>query len=214
MYAYGGFPHLVGFWQVLQEYGGDAMWAVVMEVFKQKDMEYRAAGYAPKHWFSWVQEQIERIPEPLYRAAAIFYLNRRSFSGTTESGGCSSTPSRFLYTNINTLRRWPRGGLPGLTVDLADFRESLARHPDIPAYLDPPYLVDSALYGKRGDKHKGFNHGALARILKTRPRWMLSYNDCPEVRELYKDFDIIVPDQWNHSMSKHKKTSEVIILNP
>jgi DNA adenine methylase len=43
--------------------------------------------------------------------------------------------------------------------------------------------------------------------------FILTYNDCPEVRELYKGckFDVI---EWAYGMNKSKKSNEIIITNP
>lgn len=57
-------------------------------------------------------------------------------------------------------------------------------------YLDPPYFVK----GNNLYQH-GFNiedHKRLANLLKkTKHRWVLSYDDCPEIRELYEDWSFL-----------------------
>ena len=55
------------------------------------------------------------------------------------------------------------------------------------AYLDPPYLLRRNWYrGATPGASLAFDHGALARLLRDAPfRWVMSYNDCPEVRALY-----------------------------
>ena len=68
------------------------------------------------------------------------------------------------------------------------------------------------LYGMNGDTHIGFNHFALAELLKKRDRWILSYNDCKNIRELYKDNQILTVE-WIYGMSKDKKSNEVVILS-
>ena len=82
------------------------------------------------------------------------------------------------------------------------------------AYLDPPYLISSNnLYGLRGDAHKGFDHEELAVIiLWKRDKWVLSYNDCPEIRELYKHAQIL-ETKWAYSMGNRKKSEELLIIN-
>ena len=74
------------------------------------------------------------------------------------------------------------------------FEDSIVKHPDCFLYLDPPYYLEdkSKLYGKNGDMHLGFDHQLLCDLLKNRDNWLLSYNDCEVIRELYKDFAGIV----------------------
>lgn len=98
-------------------------------------------------------------------------------------------------------------------MQLADFTESLNKHPNTFAYLDPPYLVKVPLYGRNGNAHRFFDHAQLAAILKERKQWLLSYNDCPEIRELYKDYNIITPE-WKYGMTSSRKSNEVLIFSP
>lgn len=57
------------------------------------------------------------------------------------------------------------------------------------AYLDPPYVYKSdQLYNITMDMEQ---HKTLASILNNRSGWVLSYDDCDEVRELYKNCEII-----------------------
>ncbi len=143
-----------------------------------------------------------------------FVLNRSSFSGTTLSGGCSeaSVTERFTQSSIDRLRKFSQFDRQKLTVNSADFQESLDRHPDTFLYLDPPYLIDSMLYGNRGSTHRGFDHEGLANRLRKRSGWILSYNNCPEILELYQGYEIQYPT-WSYGMSSDKASKEVLILN-
>lgn len=69
-------------------------------------------------------------------------------------------------------------------IECLDYSVLLERYnkPDTFFYLDPPYFEH---YYKAGS----FDHERLAGLLKeSRARWILSYNSCPEICELYKDF--------------------------
>ncbi len=65
---------------------------------------------------------------------------------------------------------------------------------------------------KKGDKHNSFNHQALAELLRKRQEWVLYYNDCVEVRELYKGHKILNPE-WTYGMENNKKSNELVILS-
>jgi DNA adenine methylase len=65
-----------------------------------------------------------------------------------------------------------------------DFADLLQEDREAVIYLDPPYYVkgnDLYQFGMSDEDHQ-----RLAALLrKSRHRWVLSYDDCPEVRELY-----------------------------
>ncbi|MCM1567150.1 MAG: DNA adenine methylase [Dehalobacter sp.] len=142
-------------------------------------------------------------------AAQFFVLNRASFSGATLSGGMSPGHPRFTQSSINYLRNFY---LPNLTVQKQDFKLTLMYEDGNFFYLDPPYLIESSLYGRKGSTHKGFDHHNLWQMLKKRSKWILSYNNCEEIRELYKGFRILYPE-WKYGMSSNKASKEVIILS-
>ena len=162
----------------------------------------------------------------LFEAAAQYYIvNRTSFSGATTSGGWSWKASwaRLTQTTLDRLREFES---PNLTVTRSDFRDSLAAHPDAGLYLDPPYCLNKGpkespvnketLYGSEGDHHAGFDHEVLASLLKQRSKWVLSYNDCEYIRELYDGY-AITNVAWSYGMKnvnseKMGESSEIIIV--
>ena len=93
-------------------------------------------------------------------------------------------------------------------------------------YLDPPYWLESKLYGQKGDLNfQEEDHVALFEILKKTKKWILSYNDSEIVRETYHDYRI-VSLEWAYGMKNYNgiakknkekkkmpKSSEVLILN-
>ena len=75
------------------------------------------------------------------------------------------------------------------------------------------YLNDkSKLYGNNGDLHENFDHKKLFDILQTKHSWIMTYNDCSYIRNLYKKYKIIEVN-WNYGMNKSKKSSEIIIVS-
>ena len=144
------------------------------------------------------------------RTAAIFYtLNRCSFSGTTMSGGMSPGHARFTLSAIARLRAFKAAGV---SVGSADFTESVPRHENDFLYCDPPYANGGALYGANGDCHTAFDHQALAALLSRRDGWILSYNDCELVRDLYSGHAFVAAE-WAYGMNTTKRSDEVLILS-
>ena len=148
------------------------------------------------------------------RAAYYFALNRSSFSGATCSGGYSEQAATGRFTE-SSIQRCIDLNLAQFEFTNLQFAEFLQSHPPKAKqfiYLDPPYYLEkgSKLYGTKGDMHEGFDHIALAAILRGRKDWVLSYNNCAEITKLY-EFAEILPASWSYGMNKSKTSSEVII---
>ena len=67
------------------------------------------------------------------------------------------------------------------------------------------------LYGKNGDMHQNFDHTKLFKCISTRKNWIMTYNNCEFIRNLYKSFKII-DAKWSYGMNKSKKSSEIVII--
>ncbi len=196
------FQPLVEFWQCLTEQPNKLADEVEKHYPLSKEKFYELQDRLP-------QKSQTTFPTKLERAAIYYVLNRSSFSGATLSGGMSPDHPRFTPSSIERIRHFYN---PNLKVCQADFKESLTAYPNAFAYVDPPYLIKSNLYGKKGNAHKDFDHAGLAELLKYRKSWLLSYNDCPEIRDLYQGFSIITPN-WKYGMSSDKSSKEVLIFS-
>lgn len=163
----------------------------------------------PKEDFYHLQKTQTLFKTKLERAAVYYILNRSSFSGATLSGGMSPDHPRFTLSSIERLRQHYN---PNIKVEHEDFKTSLEKHQNIFTYLDPPYLIKSSLYGKKGNAHKDFDHAALAKNLLIREQWILSYNDCEEIRDLYRGCKFVMP-QWKYGMAENKISKEILIFS-
>mgnify|MGYP003541972145 FL=1 len=197
VYGYDVFSPLVEFWQCV--------------VQKPEELAKVVENYLPlsKDSFYELQKTQTKFKTKIQRAAVFYVLNRSSFSGSTLSGGMSPGHPRFTPSAIERLRNFYN---PNITVAKKDFKQSLANHPHTFTYLDPPYLITSSLYGRKGDTHKGFDHEGLSEQLKKREHWILSYNDCELIREMYEGFHILTPN-WKYGMSNDKSSKEVLIFS-
>jgi len=147
--------------------------------------------------------------DQLENAAVFYVLNRSSFGGSTLSGGMSPGHPRFTKSSIDYLRNFQ---VPNLSVSYGDFHQTIPDHGESLLYLDPPYLIANSLYGKNGNTHKDFDHIGLCSLLRKREKWILSYNDCNELRDMYKGYRILIP-QWKYGMSNNKESRELLILS-
>jgi len=116
---------------------------------------------------------------------------------------------RFTQSAINYLRNFH---LPNLTVQKQDFHFTVKNESDKFLYLDPPYLIQSSLYGRNGNTHKDFDHDGLFKLLTKRGNWILSYNNSDQIKEMYKNYRILYP-KWKYGMSNDKSSKEVLILS-
>lgn len=157
-----------------------------------------------------------------FHGAALYYVcNRVSFGGQSLKNAhikaYETVNGRFAYPLYRTQTRrryvfphsafWQNFPSVPLTVGQADFKESLGRHPNILAYLDPPYFGHEHFYGLAA-----FDHLGLSELLKGRENWILSYNNHPFVREVYKDYARVTTKSRNFKTGK-KTASEVIIFS-
>jgi DNA adenine methylase len=97
-----------------------------------------------------------------------------------------------------------------------DFEEALKLvHPEGFAYLDPPYYVQGSVLYKYSMSED--DHVRLARVLRAAPfRWVLSYDDCPRIRELYcwaRIGEITMTPTIQTAKGTRRKNQEVLIRN-
>lgn len=151
----------------------------------------------------------------LEKAKQYFIINRCSFSGATLSGGFSLEASTKRYTS-SSIDRIEKLDLSNIELYNLNFEEFISKKSNEKSiiFLDPPYYLDkySKLYGNNGDMHENFNHEQLFNLIKTKKNWILTYNNCDYIKNMYKDYIILEVD-WSYGMNKSKKSSEIIIIS-
>ena len=146
------------------------------------------------------------------RAAMFMKLLRYSYSSSCKSYASQPFDIRRLFGLITELKN----RMANVVVENQDF-ETLINHydrPDAFFYADPPYFSTEDMYAV------GFNlddHVRLRDTLKNiKGKFLLSYNDCPEIRELYSGFSLFDFSR-THSMAQRyeagKEFRELLIGN-
>lgn len=150
------------------------------------------------------------------------FFNRTTFSGIFSSGPIGGKNQKSAYPigcRYNSKKLRDKIGkcrdlLKGRTIVTNDhFTEYDQLYNDSPMYLDPPYYkVGNSLYV---EKMSPGDHFDLAVLLYQRKNWVLSYDDCDEIRKLFDAHEIIdlaarycingKKDKWEHK-------NELIIL--
>jgi DNA adenine methylase len=168
------------------------------------------------------KKNIQTTNDPLEIGTYFFILNRITFSGTIESGGFSQNAfdKRFTLSSLDRLEKISPT-LSNVEIIQKDFEDVInLQGKNTFLYLDPPYYTaeKSKLYGKNGNLHKNFEHVRLFNTLNnTKHKWIMTYDDCEYIRELYKDYLIInwnlqygMDNAYNH---KPKNGKEILIKN-
>ena len=175
------------------------------------------SGLTRHDFLQFKQDLMSKPATSIVDAAKFYALNRSSFSGATLSGGYSKQAAYKRFTNSSILRLW-KFEVYNFEVEKAGFKESIPKHPDAFLYCDPPYMLEknNNLYGKNGDTHAGFDHEGLFNLLNERKGWVLSYNNSPQIREMYKDYKIIEAE-WAYGMKNVStktmgSSSEILVI--
>ena len=167
-------------------------------------------------------ERLSKIPPEtltdIERAARFLYLQSVAFGGkvTGQSFGVSiDRPARFNFVKMQERIRTVGERLADVTIEQQDFETFIKRYDtkDTLFYLDPPYWGNETDYGKGIFCRANFER--LKNILTgIKGKFILSLNDTPQVRELFKDFTIETASV-TYSISKTGccNRSEVIITN-
>jgi len=162
----------------------------------------------------------------VWAAAAYHYVLRYSYGGIMGGKGCalskmsSGSYDEYLKTKIANMK------LEKFYVREADFAEMFELFPDEFFYLDPPYVLQNENRSSHmtGNHlyvfNKSFEHERIADCIKRHNgKFMLSYNNCEMIREMYKGFNQYFP-VWRNSIKQPKlgrrrtyNSDEILITN-
>jgi DNA adenine methylase len=185
--------------------------------------ELRKVKSVSKEQFAAYRNTIMGLSDDvLQQSIQYFIINRCSFSGSTLSGGFSEEASnkRFTPSSVDRIESLDFTHIELYNNDFHDFINSLTSTgistttDKTLLFLDPPYYLESKskLYGNNGDMHETFDHKLLFDVLNTKKNWVVTYNNCDYIRNLYKDY-IILDVNWSYGMNTSKASSEIIIIS-
>ena len=163
-------------------------------------------------------EELEAImlvntePSDVWRAAAFFKLIRYSYGSGCTSYGCQPFDIRRVFSVIWQASR----RLADTVVENKDFEALIRQYDrdDAFFYCDPPYFMTEGHYAvefKKTDHQR--LRDALAGCLG---KWMVSYNDCEFIRELYEGCFVTSVTRINNLAQRYDggcEYPEVIITN-
>ncbi len=203
---------LYKFWEMTQK---------DVDALIDKIYEWREKFFDGKELHKFLNENLERFND-LERAAAFFIYNRITFSGTSLSGGFSqhAFTGRFTESSIQRLNKFAEV-INGSKITNLDYEKVVnEKGENVFIFLDPPYYsaTKSALYGKNGNLHKGFDHERFARTMQNCPhKWLITYDDNQFIRELFSFANItawsLTYGMRNVTETSNQKGKELFISN-
>lgn len=165
----------------------------------------------------------EETQDKLFCAYKAIFLNRTAFSGIFKSGPIGGKEQKSKYTvdcrynavklkkKILACNKLLQGRTSVYNLDIIDFLATQDCNTTI--YLDPPYYKQGqALYT---EFMKSNEHAKLADTLKKTSKWILSYDNCEEIIDLYSWANIHFIDASyciRGTKTNWHKTKEVLIL--
>lgn len=186
---------------------------------KLRDMVLANSPPTVELWRMWRDFHPASVLDNAFRT---LFLNRVCFSGIVKAnpiGGVNQTGPASITSrwNPNLLCKQIEACyhiLAGAKITSLDFEEVITvPGRNVFMYLDPPYYqTGNLLYEKQMLPE---DHHRLSRLLKTTPyRFLLTYDDCPEIRSLY-DGAYFYTCNWTYSIgkTKRKQGNELFISN-
>lgn len=158
----------------------------------------------------------------IQKAVQFYFLITRSFGGrgatfgtVKKSSGGASKSQRNILIKIDAIHE----RLDSVLIENRDFEKLITQYDfeDAFFYCDPPYTFGC---GYEVTSTANFDHERLRNTLKSiKGRFLLSYDDSPKVRELYKGFEMIAIERLNginnrsSASRENKMFKELLIAN-
>lgn len=181
--------------------------------FLEEELEL-AEHNLPQPDYEEIREILQENAEvtDVKRAAAFFKLIRYSYGSGCTSYSCQPFDVRKCFAAIWEASR----RLADTVVENKDFEALIRQYDreDAFFYCDPPYFETEGHYAvvfRRED------HARLRDTLsEAKGKWMVSYNDCPFIRDLYAGYSITAVSRPNNLAQRYDggcEYPEVIITN-
>lgn len=149
----------------------------------------------------------------IQRAARFFMLIKTSYGSKGENFGCAKKDINKMTDYLEAVQK----RLCNVIIENMSFEKIIERYDkkDVFFYLDPPYYGSEKYYQIQFSEDE---HIKLAEMLgRLRGKFLLNYNDCDYVRDLYSQFDVEAVERFSNLNSgyenKDRKYRELIIRN-
>ena len=171
------------------------------EKVKPTDLNYRT-----KLKIELEPQDLTKLDDDIINQAVYYYYNMTLSYGPMFLGWLSSVEinNDKFKRRIDKMKKMD---FVNLQVGCASFEEVLEKHSDDFLFLDPPYYLDGDSKMFKGIypnsnfaiHHNSFDHLKLAEMLKKhKGGFLMTYNNCSKIRELYADCKIEYP-KWRYT---------------
>ena len=151
-------------------------------------------------------------------ASLFFYQLSQSF-GSKGNNFAMSAKSRKPKNIYKDFSKWSKR-LKFVTIENMDFEKLIKEYDREEAffYCDPPYVETERYYKNK----KTFNKDDHIRLFETlkniKGKFLISYNNHPFIRELYKGYKIVLSDEIRYTLGSNvhgnkKEVREVFVMN-
>lgn len=132
---------------------------------------------------------------------AFFIMNKCSFSGLSSGFSAQASVSNFSVAGIERLPLYSEL-IKNWQITNLDYNEMLdSVSEDTFLFLDPPYDINSFLYGKKGNMHSDFDHYEFQGSIKDlKCKTMITYNSNDKLKEMYKGWN---QTEWDLTYTLH-----------
>lgn len=199
-----------------------AMWWAMMNRADEFIQKLRDVPVTIEEWVAQRALYKSADASRLERGFAAFYLNRTNRSGVIVNGGpiggheqAGTWKLDARFNREDLTRRCMRISGYGNRIAVSDddgqsFVERVGTK-SIFMFIDPPYFGKGPLLYLNGVD--AAYHRSLASTLHVREElpWVLTYDDCPEIRELYEDWARVQPYSLRYSAAERRNGKEVMI---
>lgn len=208
-----------------KDYGIYSFWNIVGGIDNNKLKDLLELVETPVTLELFYKLQESQPNDEIQAAYRALFLNRTAFSGIAKSGPIGGKEQKSIYTvgcrynskklkaKIVACNKLLAGRTKVENCDAANYEPLTITN--MPAYLDPPYYVKGgSLYPINMEP---VEHQNLAIQLKTRKNWILSYDDCSRIRELYDKnhiIDLAARYCINGKKNAWENKNELIIFAP
>lgn len=175
----------------------------------QKELAF---SFTSREQFTDYYKQLEtRGFTDIQRAARYYFIIKESYAADLHSFGVKS---RNLIRSMDYLTTVSKR-LNSVIIENISFEQLIRTYDREKAlfYLDPPYYKAEKYYP---DRFNPEDHIGLRKCLdQIKGFFILSYNDCEEIRKLYKDYQVIEVSRMDNIVVKNGKREykELIIKN-
>jgi DNA adenine methylase len=156
------------------------------------------------------------IKDPIERAVRLFYILRTSYAGDFNGGWQIGSKKPRSFVLEESILKAIHERLKNVYIECDDFTRVIPRwdSPETFFYVDPPYVdTENNFYNLSYEEHCN-----LANLLShAKGKWLLTYNDHPLIRRLYKGYKIsrvsVAANAVKVCNEKRAKLTHLIIRN-